>query len=212
MSSAFSSRLKELRKLRGLNQKTVGSILGLSDKTISAYENGRNTPNFETLVKISKLFKVSVDYLIGASNLTHSENIIDEHFLRAIPIYNRGSLTQGEVIGYMKLPVWSECTFGFIMPDESCEPVISKGDVALIKRGPALEGDLVLWKGEKLTIRRIYFQEDLVMLMPENSKFKPLVVEDDEIASSLIGVIVGRWQKFQQVSKSKMILKGDDEN
>lgn len=212
MFSTFSSRLKELRKLRGLNQRIVGNTLGLSDKTISAYENGRNTPNFETLIKISKLFEVSVDYLIGASNLTHSKNIIEEHFLRTIPIYNSELLTQGKVIGYMKLPIWSECTFGFVMPDESCEPVISNGDVALIKKGPALEGNLVLWKSEELTIRRIYFQEDLVVLMPESLKFKPLVVEDDEIVSSLMGVIVGRWQRFQQVSKSKMIMKGDDEN
>ncbi len=197
MFLVFSSRLKKLRTSRKLSQKMLGNILGLSDKTISAYENGRNTPDLETVAKISNLFGVSVDYLIGTSRSANSKDGIHKYSLKDVPIYNVKSFTQKKAIEYVKLPTWSECVFGLIVPDESCEPVISKGDVALIKKGPALEGDLVLWKSEQLTIRHIYFQEDLVMLVPENPKFKPFVVEDDEIVSSLIGVIVGRWQKFQ---------------
>ncbi len=197
MSSTFSSRLKQLRTEKQMSQRALGALLGLSDKTISAYENGRNTPDFETLTKLSKVFRVSVDYLIGASEDSEfSETTLQEYSLKTVSVYNIASLQIGKAIEYLKLPIWFGCDFGVLVSDESCEPVLSKGDIALIRKGPALEGDLVLWKEKEIVIRRIYFQGDSVILKPENSKYRPVIVEDVKISGSLLGVVVGRWQKI----------------
>jgi repressor LexA len=197
MVSSFSSRLKTLRIKKGLSQKTLGKMLGLSDKTISAYENGRNTPDFQILVKISKIFGVSVDYLIGATDSEESPTTFKEYPLKDIPVYDEESILANRAIERIKLPTWTECSYGFVVPDDSEEPVLSKGDVALVKRGPAMDGDLILWKGEKLMIRRLYIQRDSVILKPENPDYKPSIEDILKISSSILGVIVGRWQKFK---------------
>ena len=62
-------RLAELRKEKGLNQVGLGLKLNVSQKMISAYESGVHQPSIDTLVEMSKIFNVSVDYLIGTSNI-----------------------------------------------------------------------------------------------------------------------------------------------
>ncbi len=62
-------RIAELRKEKGLNQTGLGLKLNVSQKMISAYESGVHQPSIETLVQMSKLFNVSVDYIIGVSDI-----------------------------------------------------------------------------------------------------------------------------------------------
>lgn len=63
-----TDRLKELRKNVRKTQKEVSELIGVASSTYSMYERGEREPDFETLDKICKLFNVSSDYLIGASN------------------------------------------------------------------------------------------------------------------------------------------------
>ena len=62
-------RLKELREQRRLNQEGLALKLNVSQSTISAYEIGERVPDLETLIAISNLFNVSLDYLAGLSDL-----------------------------------------------------------------------------------------------------------------------------------------------
>ena len=61
----FGENLAELRKESGYDQKKLGELLGISYHTVSSYERNRSQPNHEILVKIAKLFNVSLDYLLG---------------------------------------------------------------------------------------------------------------------------------------------------
>ena len=60
----WAKNIKLLRKCRGELQFQLGNIIGYSDKTISAFENGRNTPNEETFIKIANHYEVSLDMLL----------------------------------------------------------------------------------------------------------------------------------------------------
>lgn len=68
----FPQRLKELRLERGLTQEYIGKMLHVSYKTVGAWERGTRQPSIETIQKLSKLFEVSTDYLLG-NNLTNSK-------------------------------------------------------------------------------------------------------------------------------------------
>lgn len=69
-------RLKELRQERNLTQQELGKLLDVSGQTILNWENDINDPPIPKLIKISKLFNVSVDYLLGVqSNETNYEKI-----------------------------------------------------------------------------------------------------------------------------------------
>ena len=56
--------LKKIRKSRNLNQQKVAMDLHISREALSHYENGRREPSLEMLVKMSRYFNVSIDYLI----------------------------------------------------------------------------------------------------------------------------------------------------
>ena len=63
------NRITELRKEKHLNQVGLGLKLNISQKMISAYENGTHQPSIDTLINMSEIFNVSVDYIIGNSDI-----------------------------------------------------------------------------------------------------------------------------------------------
>ncbi|MBQ3479456.1 MAG: helix-turn-helix transcriptional regulator [Clostridia bacterium] len=65
--SDICKRIRELRIKRGLTQVKLASILGVSKSVISSYENGVHLPPYDILVRLSNIFGVSCDYLIGVS-------------------------------------------------------------------------------------------------------------------------------------------------
>lgn len=64
----FSTRLMDLRKAAGKNQDALGADLGLTKSGISSFEKGKSFPSPENLVKLSRLFGVSVDYLLTGAD------------------------------------------------------------------------------------------------------------------------------------------------
>lgn len=73
----FNKRLKELRIKNGLTQFQLAEILNVSSSTITMYENKKRTPDINTIIKISIYFNVSIDYLLGLTNIPNT-NIINE--------------------------------------------------------------------------------------------------------------------------------------
>ena len=65
----FKDRFKNLREELQLNQTQLGLILNVSQKTISNYELGNRFPDEDMLNKIADLFNVSVDYLLGRTEI-----------------------------------------------------------------------------------------------------------------------------------------------
>ncbi|MDO4545174.1 MAG: helix-turn-helix transcriptional regulator [Bacillota bacterium] len=61
----FGVRLKTLRVQNGLTQLQLSQKLGLTKSVISAYETGLRLPSYDVLIAISRIFKVSTDYLLG---------------------------------------------------------------------------------------------------------------------------------------------------
>lgn len=62
-------RIKESRKLSGYTQKQVASILLMTQQQYSRFENGIFELSYSQLIKISELFDVSVDYLLGLKQI-----------------------------------------------------------------------------------------------------------------------------------------------
>lgn len=51
--------------MKGLSQKAVASMLGISERAYQHYEAGTREPNIDTLNMLADLFHVSIDYLCG---------------------------------------------------------------------------------------------------------------------------------------------------
>jgi len=66
-------RLAELRKDAGLTQEELAHRLGMSRSSLANYETGQREPDFEATKAIAQFFEVSVDYLLGQSDLPKPE-------------------------------------------------------------------------------------------------------------------------------------------
>lgn len=60
------SRIKEIRKQKGLTQKQLGDLCGMADSAIRRYENGKANPKIETLQKIATALKCNLSDLMDA--------------------------------------------------------------------------------------------------------------------------------------------------
>lgn len=65
----FGKRLADLRKKRGLSQYELAERLGFTRGQIANYEQGKREPDHDTLMKIADFFDVSIDYLLGRTNI-----------------------------------------------------------------------------------------------------------------------------------------------
>ncbi|MBM7623748.1 transcriptional regulator with XRE-family HTH domain [Sporohalobacter salinus] len=75
---AFQKRLKKLRNEKGVYQKELAKIIGVSRPTITQYESGQRKPDHETLSKIADYFDVSIDYLLGRTDERKSADKIKQ--------------------------------------------------------------------------------------------------------------------------------------
>ena len=67
-NEAFQQRLYYLRTVTKRSQKQVADYCELERSTYSCYELGRSHPSLATLVRLSRLYEVSTDYLLGVGN------------------------------------------------------------------------------------------------------------------------------------------------
>ena len=62
-------RLKELREANSKTQKEIAEILNIQQNTYSQYETGQRQISLEFLVELAKFYKVSVDYMLGLTEI-----------------------------------------------------------------------------------------------------------------------------------------------
>ncbi len=61
----LGKRLRSLRKAKGLTQQQVADRVWVTKAMISSYELSTRAPSYEVLIKLSKLYGVTTDYLLG---------------------------------------------------------------------------------------------------------------------------------------------------
>ena len=63
------NRLRELRNERGLSQDRLANEMLINIKTLRRYEVGENDPRVAILIDLADYFEVSIDYLVGRSDV-----------------------------------------------------------------------------------------------------------------------------------------------
>ena len=95
----FGEKLKKLRKEYNLSQDMLGKKIGIHGRHVGKYETAQVMPNAETLVKLAKLFKVSIDYLLLDSEIENSTpKIKDRKLLQEFEMVDKMDDNDKEVI------------------------------------------------------------------------------------------------------------------
>ena len=64
----IADRIRYLRDKTGLTQTDLANKLGISRSAVNSWEMSLTSPSLANLVEMSKIFKVSLDYLVSASD------------------------------------------------------------------------------------------------------------------------------------------------
>ena len=88
----IGERIRTARELKGLTQKDLGNILGVSDGAVANYENSKREPNLETVLRLADLFGVTTDWLLGREGPAEARETISGY---GEPVVNRATSLSG---------------------------------------------------------------------------------------------------------------------
>ncbi len=197
----LGDRIRLLRKQAGYTQNDFIAILKKeynlkADRVmLSKWECSKQCPHIETLKCIANALGVSLDYLNGIDEKPNVKlkNISALHETK-IPMY--GNIACGSPI---------ECNTDFDI--ETLSGDVVNGDFCVIARGDSMinarifDGDVVTIKrqsivdngeiaavviGDEATLKRVYYIENGIMLVPENPSYKPMVYTGEECERVLV--------------------------
>lgn len=189
------NHIRELRKEKNITMKHLGEIIGVSESAISQYETGKRQPDNDTLIKLSNVFNVSVDRLLGIeSNYNNAFNGIK------VPVY--GSVAAGipieaiqDIIDYEEIDNETAKKgelFGLKIKGRSMEPRICDGDVVIVLRQDYIEDGqtgIIMVNGDEATCKKVKFSEAGITLISNNPAYEPMFYTKEEIETLPIRVI-----------------------
>lgn len=203
------NRIKELRLEKGINMAQVAKELNIPYTTYVNYEKGDREPNSEMLVLLANYFNVSVDYLIGRSDLRDQELKLKSP---AIADNNVSFPVIGELAaGYEHIAMedWSGETIEIpesylkgrkredylvlSVKGDSMYPHYHDGDKVLILKQDCINesGDIaaVIYDGEYATLKKVEYKKDAVRLVPLNPEYMPREITGSDLEQfKIIGI------------------------
>ena len=75
-SDTFGKRLTEVRKSKKISQDELGKAIGVVGAVIGRYERDEVKPSIDTASAISEALEVSLDYLVGNTDLLLDKTIV----------------------------------------------------------------------------------------------------------------------------------------
>lgn len=201
----LGERLKQARENCGLTQSQVSQLIHISDKSLSRYETGASSPDPDIILRLSTLYHVSTDHLLGkpASTSTKKKGV-------KIPVLGRvqaGIPVEAiqEILDYEEITEEQAATgefFGLCVRGRSMEPALLDGDVVIVRQQPTADsGDTVvaLVNGDDATVKRLKHTPNGIALIPVNAAFETLYYtfkEIEELPVRIIGKVVELRRKF----------------
>lgn len=183
--------MNNLKKLRESKKKTLTQMsqeIGIGRGTINNYEVGRTEPNIANLEKLSDYFGVSIDKLLGIKDEETEIQPIDSW--KNIPILGNiacGSpiLANENIDGFQAIPsnlVPQDNVFGLKCKGDSMEPTIKNGALVIIHQQPTIEDNEIaaVLINDSATLKRVKHVDNTILLLPDNQKYSPIVLNEND--------------------------------
>lgn len=211
----FIERLDELCSEQKISKRTLEKEAGLSSGSTSKWKD--KLPGQSSLIKLSRYFNVSIDYLTGESDFRTNEDLF-KHFSSSnnenalasdvfrlekgmkIPVL--GSVAAGTPIFAEENYIGSEEIseelastgefFGLKIKGDSMSPRIMEGDTVIVRQQDDAEsGDvvIVLINGDSATCKRLMKYQEGISLISFNPAYEPMTFSNKDIEEKPIKII-----------------------
>lgn len=108
------NRIKQLRLEKDILQSELANVLKVRQNTVSNWETGRNEPDQQALLAMSKYFDVSIDYILGNSDLKKEptqeelDSLTDLQKEVIALMSNMSQESQAELLKQAQYQIWLE--------------------------------------------------------------------------------------------------------
>lgn len=181
----FKENLRYLRHSNNMSQEDLAKKFGYkSFTTVQKWEDGTAFPKIENLNKIAQIFNVELDHLLNVDLRTNKVKVpvlgevkagydmyINEEIL-GYEYLNNNEYTPGE---YFYLKVKGDS----MINDRICE-----GDIVYVRKQDYLENNdlgVFIIDNDEVTIKRIEYRDDGVVLKASNKKYSDRYFDNDNI-------------------------------
>lgn len=185
--------LNELRKQQKISISELARKVDMSKSTVSQYFNGKLQFPLNRAHDFARALGVTTDDLLGLD----LSKVNPVNRLTKIPLL--GTIACGDPIladeniaGYLSEPtdfLPSGKLFYLRAKGQSMEPTIKDGSLVLIRQQPDVEDGeiaaILFVDDDEATLKRIKRAGSTVILMPDNRKYEPIVVDKDHPARIL---------------------------
>lgn len=196
-------QLKNLRKKAGITQMQLSEYMGVTQATLSGWENEKFEIDTASLKKIADYFNVSVDYLLGREAQKSKKGVL-------IPVLGR--VVAGipidaieEILDYEEITqemANSGEFFALKIKGDSMMPRIQENDVVIVRKQSQVDNGsiaIVLINGNEATCKKVQYNEKGVALISYNSSYTPMFYTKEECLTlpvTIIGKVVELRAKF----------------
>jgi repressor LexA len=204
------NRFKEQRIAHGYKtQSDLAKVLFVNQTAVSQWERDITTPSPPILLKLSEMYGVSTDYLLGRELVpkTSSKGVMIPvlgEVAAGIPIEAIENILDYEEIS-KEMAAHGEF-FGLRLRGDSMAPRMCEGDVVIVKKQPDADtGDIavVLVNGDSATVKNIRKERGGLWLIPNNpAAFEPRFLSREECTSlpvQILGIVVELRAKIKGI-------------
>ncbi|MDG5112747.1 LexA family protein [Companilactobacillus pabuli] len=184
--------LDDLKSKQNLSISEIARRTGMAKSAVSRYFNRTREFPLNRVNDFAKAFHIEPDYLL---NIDNSQS--PKHKTVMIPIL--GEIACGDPItaeenieGYLEEPedsLPSGTVFYLVAKGHSMEPTIPNGSNVLIREQPEVEDDeiaaVLVNSDTEATLKRVKHQGNMIMLMPDNKDYSPIIITPENPARIL---------------------------
>lgn len=196
----FGQKIKKLRNEKGWTQEYVAEQLNISIPALSRYESGTYEPKSLSIVSdFAKLYNVSSDYLLGLeveydekdSSPSSAVVLVYGTIPAGIPIECIEEIIDTEEIPASMLKGGKQY-FGLRIKGNSMSPTYLDGDTLILEKVEDCENGqdaVVMINGNDGTFKRVFKNENGIILQPLNPEYQPLVFSNEQILNLPVKII-----------------------
>lgn len=198
------NRIRMLRKQKHIGQVEFASLMGVSQPTVSDWENGRKYPASGKLVRLSEVLKAPIGYILGYDQYEGAPepDASDEEAGAPAEAPRKAAAAEPDPRAYERIvyekedvsPDVARVGEKFMMRvfDNSMKPRIQENDYVVILRQDSVEsGSLALLSigGSMLTIKRVEAERGGYLLSSNSPFFRPVFYSAEDIRRIPVKVI-----------------------
>ena len=187
--------LRKLRKAKGLKQRELAALVGVTESTISQLENGKRDPSFELSLKLAEALDCeSSDFVSTRQNRPRiADSFVSFPVMGEVAAGYDHYAVQDWTEGNIDIPAsWlhgraKEDYFVLRVCGQSMFPTYQDGDIVLVLKQATMDHSgqigVVIYDDDKATLKRVEYVmgEDWMKLSPVNPQFPPIMVTDERL-------------------------------